>query len=536
MSSGHEITGISFGFYDPSDVAAMSVKEINVSLTFDELGEPIPGGLYDPSLGPTSVRGGAICPTCHLNYRSCPGHVGHINLSIPVYNPLTFDALVKLLKFKCSFCHRLKRREFDVRKFVCKIGLIDMGRWKEGLDLEKYLVECDGDLDVAHQTMADNQEKKVKKYEKEIKKYQKNVSSGKKKRIILHTHERMTRQSIIKKFMSNFPHPSRKCENCQAFSPILRKDGYTKIFELELSDGQKHKNEENCTVCTPLDDEKKVKKAMSESRGVSMRTKEERRTATLKDKMEHSSEEEGDSESDSGDDSGSSSDSDSDNDNDSDNDGSTSSSSDEKDDDNSDGRRKKHHSKRERREKYLAPSQVQRHLRLLWHFEGECLSLIWRHAAPSSAAIPTSFALTAQQGVDFFFMRTIPVCPSRFRPPNNMGDMQIEHPLNVYLKKILKVNDEMEAISGTSNKGKKSSGSDNSGTDDDDEEEEEEVNVKSSSDLAKLWIELQEAVNCLLDSSKSSTPDPPNGVRQVLEKKEGLFRRNMMGKRVNFAW
>ena len=26
--------------------------------------------------------------------------------------------------------------------------------------------------------------------------------------------------------MSNFPHPSRKCENCQAFSPILRKDGY----------------------------------------------------------------------------------------------------------------------------------------------------------------------------------------------------------------------------------------------------------------------------------------------------------------------
>ena len=27
----------------------------------------------------------------------------------------------------------------------------------------------------------------------------------------------------------------------------------------------------------------------------------------------------------------------------------------------------------------------------------------------------------------------------------------------------------------------------------------------------------------------------PAGLRQVLEKKEGLFRRNMMGKRVNFA-
>ena len=31
------------------------------------------------------------------------------------------------------------------------------------------------------------------------------------------------------------------------------------------------------------------------------------------------------------------------------------------------------------------------------------------------------------------------------------------------------------------------------------------MDLKSSSDLAKLWIELQENVNCLLDSSKSST-------------------------------
>ena len=28
---------------------------------------------------------------------------------------------------------------------------------------------------------------------------------------------------------------------------------------------------------------------------------------------------------------------------------------------------------------------------------------------------------------------------------------------------------------------------------------------------------------------------PPMGVRQILEKKEGLFRKHMMGKRVNYA-
>jgi DNA-directed RNA polymerase I subunit RPA1 len=39
----------------------------------------------------------------------------------------------------------------------------------------------------------------------------------------------------------------------------------------------------------------------------------------------------------------------------------------------------------------------------------------------------------------------------------------------------------------------------------------------------------------LIDSTSSDNKDGLNGVRQLLEKKEGLFRMNMMGKRVNFA-
>lgn len=45
-------------------------------------------------------------------------------------------------------------------------------------------------------------------------------------------------------------------------------------------------------------------------------------------------------------------------------------------------------------------------------------------------------------------------------------------------------------------------------------------------------------VNALIDSSTAVGDGAPNnlpGVRQLLEKKEGLFRMNMMGKRVNFA-
>lgn len=50
---------------------------------------------------------------------------------------------------------------------------------------------------------------------------------------------------------------------------------------------------------------------------------------------------------------------------------------------------------------------------------------------------------------------------------------------------------------------------------------------------------MQTEVNMLLDSTKggqiSANATVVNGIRQTFEKKEGLFRRNMMGKRVNFA-
>ena len=60
-------------------------------------------------------------------------------------------------------------------------------------------------------------------------------------------------------------------------------------------------------------------------------------------------------------------------------------------------------------------------------------------------------------------------------------------------------------------------------------------------DLSKVvshWIELQQAINCYMDSSKDSnvlSQQGPAGIRQILERKEGLFRRHMMGKRVNFC-
>ena len=57
-------------------------------------------------------------------------------------------------------------------------------------------------------------------------------------------------------------------------------------------------------------------------------------------------------------------------------------------------------------------------------------------------------------------------------------------------------------------------------------------------EIGTLVCELQEHVNGLIDSSKGKKTAgkfDTTGVRQKLEKKQGLFRMNMMGKRVNYA-
>ena len=52
-----------------------------------------------------------------------------------------------------------------------------------------------------------------------------------------------------------------------------------------------------------------------------------------------------------------------------------------------------------------------------------------------------------------------------------------------------------------------------------------------------MWIQLQDAVNTLVDSSKAMKIQDreASGIRQLLERKEGLFRMKMMGKRVNYS-
>lgn len=67
----------------------LSVKAITHPQFLDCAGVPLPGGLYDLALGPLDNK--EVCATCEQLFNNCPGHLGHTNLPLTVYNPLFFD-------------------------------------------------------------------------------------------------------------------------------------------------------------------------------------------------------------------------------------------------------------------------------------------------------------------------------------------------------------------------------------------------------------------------------------------------------------
>lgn len=144
------------------------------------------------------------------------------------------------------------------------------------------------------------------------------------------------------------------------------------------------------------------------------------------------------------------------------------------------------------KDKYMSPREVQAQVKRTWQHHKQLCSEVF-----------------AVQGYEIFFLQAVPVPPNRYRPPMHLSGMMVEHAQNGYLNKILQSNEVVRKNFAGNNEA-----------------------------LAyQAWIELQTQLNCFMDSSKdpSSNMNPPLGIRQLLERKEGIFRKHMMGKRVNYC-
>lgn len=67
------------------------------------------------------------CTTCHLQSYSCPGHPGHIDLPVPVYNPIFISHVYNLLKSVCLNCYHIKGNAARINGARCRLRLLRYG-------------------------------------------------------------------------------------------------------------------------------------------------------------------------------------------------------------------------------------------------------------------------------------------------------------------------------------------------------------------------------------------------------------------------
>lgn len=158
---------------------------------------------------------------------------------------------------------------------------------------------------------------------------------------------------------------------------------------------------------------------------------------------------------------------------------------------------------------YIPPSEVKAALTLLFEKETRLLSLVYGNTG-------------IQNGADRFFIDVVAVPPNKFRPESRTGASSAVHEAiqNTLLKAILNANISINEIQLDIAS---------------DAEPTEGRRKRHLGDLMQACVNLQTAVNGLIDQGKAGTQNAPDGIKQLLEKKEGLFRKNMMGKRVNYA-
>jgi DNA-directed RNA polymerase II subunit RPB1 len=102
-----QIKEIQFGISSPEDILKSSAAHINVATLYDTTSNNIPktGGLFDTRMGVIDRQ--FRCKTCEQTHVNCPGHMGHIELAVPVYYEHFISYVKTILKCICLRCSKL---------------------------------------------------------------------------------------------------------------------------------------------------------------------------------------------------------------------------------------------------------------------------------------------------------------------------------------------------------------------------------------------------------------------------------------------
>ncbi|XP_017875380.1 DNA-directed RNA polymerase I subunit RPA1 [Ceratina calcarata] len=413
-----------FSMFTANDVRNLSVTKIRTPLSFNVLGHPLKGGLYDPVLGPL-IESSDPCGTCGCNVFKCPGHFGHIELPMPVVNPLFHKELCMLMKLSCLNCFVLQIPPYIKLLLSANLRLLQKGYFSdlEGLQQEVMIVVSDSsnpyEVDIqAVQNVIENYSTNL------FNRPSLNQSIVEYNDVQLNTKNINTQwHAYVESVLKQHTAP-KVCVNCH--NPIPKITTLkNKIMTTKVSDAPNEK---------------------TKSRGVIHKLE------TV----------------------------------------------------------------------LIMPDQSKEYLRNLWENEKEFLKVI-----------VSCFALVdIEHPTDIFFLEVVPVLPPIVRPVNFVNGQMIEHPQTQVYKSIIQDCLVLRNIIQTIQDG-------------DTEQLPEEgklvfEQIKGNTPIEKLhnaWQSLQVNVDHIMDRDMNKTAESMNcqGLKQVIEKKEGVIRMHMMGKRVNFA-
>ncbi|KAK5124424.1 hypothetical protein LTR85_001641 [Meristemomyces frigidus] len=494
-----QIGAVSFGFLSSSDIRALSAKRITSSTTFDTLLNPVPGGLYSAELG---QFGDNACATCGLKNPQCPGHCGHIEMLVPCYHPTFMDQVLRLLRATCIYCSRLKLSRVQVHRFQCKLRLVKYGLLKELQEVDDLTAQTVHGKGAAAAAVGSGSEdgsesendSDAKPLIERRERFVRNVISSARQNGTLSTQKTEAttnaRRAIISEFMGKITQ-GKKCANCQGVNHSYRKDRFVKIFRRPLTEKERY---------AMIQSGHKARDPMVELRKKQKAEKSRKRKRDADEAIADMdvSEEEGE---------------------------------DVEMEDESEGEvliaggnvvedaaGETTTKQAKQQEEYLNPSRVHAQLAQLFEREQDILSAVYGHIKQKD-----SISLTP----DMFFMKDILIPPNRYRPEARTGgdDSIAEAQENALYKNILNASDMLANIQ------RELSGK---------QDTDPRYRARTYADFENTWITLQDAVNSLVDRERNPLSGAagrrnPDGIKQKLEKKEGMFRKYMMGKRVNFA-
>ena len=597
----HEISNVKFDFYTPEEIERISMKQLTVTKIYNDMGIPNPGSLADPCLGVGAFDKNSTCDVCHQNNENCTGHFGHINLSIPIYNPFLLNIILKLLNAKCFNCHKLKISLKDTSYLFMKLFLIKLGLFTEAEDIKNIMYESfkedtslinikilkfiknnllinkdyfdsiinsvieKENIEEENNEEKENEDKKYKskkskqdnssKIEEKMKEEILKRKETQLEEIFKKIEERhkeiikekpyyiyepsLTSNTLLKDFEKEFWTMSKlnKCQNCGALSAKYKKMNNLRFFRITPSEKDKKK-----MAKLGIDMEKGALE-----HGASKREKEKNKQKRRKEKKEKEDlinefkikddnnmevEEENKEEN---------------------------MEEEEEDDDDEENNEISEEEDEEKikkgieneiktkKQQYLFSFEILKNINDLFLNDSGLLSLFYGNMIYDPNTEYKIRIITS--GINIFFIQELIVPPNRFRPENSSfgGDENYFHYQTSAYRKILALDNDIREITSKSKEDKvnilkeedKTIKNENKEKDNNENDKNKNKDKKTSnmSDLATKCVQLQLAINTLFDSSKalSKKDQESKGIRQIIEKKEGILRMKMMGKRVNHS-